>query len=143
MKRRKFLIIVGAGVGSVAVPASLYFLSPTIKEYAVLLIQRELNYLKIEESSIEKYVDDYFEHAKNDLVSKLKWKAMYYLRISPEKSTVLYELVKYFLLSSSFFINRTDQTKVVEYLGLYSPYKSPVPNPFSFVLYPPDVIGDP
>lgn len=142
MKRRKFLLLIGVGTGSLAVPASLYFLSPAIKEYATLLIKRELNYLKLEEGSVQKYIEDYFKYAQNDLVSKLKWKVMYYWRIGPEQSTILFELVKYYLLSSDFFINKTDESKLVRYLGLYSPYTSPVPNPFSFALYPPDQIKD-
>lgn len=133
----------GVGAGSLAIPASLYYLSPAINEHAVLLIKRELSYLKIAEGSVEKYVEDYFKHAQNDLVWKLKWKTMYYLRTGPEKSVTLFELVKYYLLSSDFFINRTDESKVVRYLGLYSPYTSPVPNPFSFALYPPGNIGEP
>lgn len=143
MKRRKFLLVLGVGSGSIVLPASFYFLSPTIKAYASLLIKRELDYLKLADGSIEKYVEDYFEFAKNDLISKLKWKTMYFLRMGPEQSTVLFELVKYFLLSSDFFIHKMDEQQTVNYLGLYSPYKSPVPNPFSFVLYPPGEVEEP
>lgn len=142
MNRRKFLILAGIGTGGVVVPASLYYLSPSIKEYATLLIKQELNYLKLENGSVEQYVSDYFKNSKNDLVFRLKWKTMYYLKIDSSQSTVLFELVKYYLLSSNFFINRTDMSQTVKYLGLYSPYKSPVPNPFSFVLYPPVTIKD-
>lgn len=137
------MLLLGVGTGSVVVPASFYFLSPTIKAYALLLIKRELAYLKLADDSIEKYVEDYFESAQNDLMSKLKWKAMYFLRIGPEQSTILFELVKYFLLSSDFFIHKMDEQQPVNYLGLYSPYKSPVPNPFSFVLYPPNEVKEP
>lgn len=131
----------GVGAGGLALPTGLYLLSPDVNVYAVSLIKRELNYLKLEPGSVEAYVADYFVNMKHDLVSKLKWKTIYYLHISPEKSTVFFELVKYYLLSSNFFINKTDENKVVKYLGLYSPYKSPVPNPFSFVLYPPATIA--
>ncbi len=132
----------GVGTGSVAIPASLYFIAPAINEHAVLLIKHELHYLRLEEGSVEKYIADYFKNAQNDLISKLKWKAMYYMRIKPEQSVTFFELVKYYLLSTDFFINRADESKEVKYLGLYSPYKSPVPNPFSFVLYPPNTIRD-
>ncbi|MEQ7799518.1 hypothetical protein ABDJ41_06860 [Pedobacter sp. ASV1-7] len=142
MKRRSFLLLVGVGTGSIAVPASLYFLSPAINEHAVLLIKRELYYLKLEEGSVEKYVADYFRSAHNNLLAKLKWKAMYYMQIKPDQSAIFFELVKYYLLSTDFFINKADESKVVRYLGLYNPYKSPVPNPFSFTLYPPDTVKD-
>ncbi|MNK02965.1 hypothetical protein D3C87_207960 [compost metagenome] len=132
----------GVGIAGVAIPASAYFLSSTVKEYAVLLIKREFDYLKLEEGSVEKYVNDYFQYPSNNLMEKLKWKAVYYLNISPDKADSFFELLKYYLLSSDFFINKTDETKIVRYLGLYSPYKSPVPNPYSFVLYPPDEIRE-
>jgi hypothetical protein len=142
MKRRRFLLLIGVGAGGIAIPASAYFLSSTVKEYAVLLIKREFHYLKLEEGSVEKYVNDYFQYPSNNLMEKLKWKAMYYLNIRPDKANSYFELLKYYLLSSDFFINKADETKIVKYLGLYSPYKSPVPNPFSFVLYPPDKIRE-
>jgi hypothetical protein len=142
MERRRFLLLIGVGAAGIAIPASAYFLSSTVKEYAVLLIKRELYYLKLEEGSVEKYVNDYFQYPSNNLMDKLKWKAMYYLNIRPDKANSFFELLKYYLLSSDFFINKADETKIVKYLGLYSPYKSPVPNPFSFVLYPPDKISE-
>lgn len=137
------MLLLGVGTGSVVIPASFYFFSPTIREYALLLIKRELAYLKFAEGSVEKYVGDFFESAQNDLMSKLKWKAMYFVRVGTEQSTTLSELVKYFLLSTDFFINKMDEQRIVHYLGLYNPYKSPVPNPFSFTLYPPGDIGEP
>ncbi|WP_342327870.1 hypothetical protein [Pedobacter sp. FW305-3-2-15-E-R2A2] len=143
MKRRKFLLLTGLAAGSVVVPASLYLLSPDVKQYAQLLIERELNYLKLEPGSVSRYVDDYFNATENNLVSRLKWKTMYYLNFNWEKSDQILELIKYYLLSSDFFINKTDERKTVHYLGLYSPYKSPVPNPFSFALYPADQVGEP
>lgn len=143
MKRRRFLLLTGLAAGSVVVPASLYLLSPGIKQYAQLLIERELNYLKLEPGSVSRYVEDYFNATGNNLVSRLKWKTMYYLNFNWEKSDQILELIKYYLLSSDFFINKTDERKTVHYLGLYSPYKSPVPNPFSFVLYPEDQIAEP
>lgn len=132
----------GVGAGAVLVPPALYFVSPSLKKYAILLIRDELSYLELASGSVEKYVDDYFNANQNNLVSTLKWKAMYYLRMDVNDSSQLYELVKYYLLSSDFFIHKTNQNRIINYLGLYNPYKSPVPNPFSFVLYPPDDIPD-
>lgn len=137
------MLLIGAGGVSLAIPAGSYFLMPSIKQHCILLIKRELAYLKIAEGVVEQYVDDYLNTIDRNLVTKLKWKLMYFLRTGPEQSTVLFELVKYFLLSSDFFIHKMDESKTVNYLGLYSPYKSPVPNPFSFVLYPPNEIPDP
>jgi hypothetical protein len=139
MKRRKFLLWTGIGVGAIILPSSLYVVSGSIKKYAVLLIERQLDYLKLEPGSVAKYVDDYFKD-DNQTAARLKWKTIYYLHIHWERSDQLKELIKYYLLSSDFFINKMDESKTVRYLGLYSPYKSPLPNPFSYILYPPDTI---
>jgi len=142
MNRRKFIILTGMGTGSVVIPASIFFVSGTVKKYASLLINKQLVYLKLERGSVDKYVNDYFKD-NNDIVFKVKWKAMYYLNLNWEDSDQLLELIKYYLLSSDFFINKMDENKIVRYLGLYNPYKSPVPNPFSYTLYPPEQVDNP
>lgn len=142
MNRRKFLFLTGVATGAVVIPASVYFVSGSVKKYAVLLIEKELDYLKLEPGSVINYVDDYFQNS-NDAVSRLKFKTMYYLNINWEKSNHLKELIKYYLLSTDFFINKMDESKEVRYLGQYSPYKSPVPNPFAYTLYPPATIKNP
>lgn len=143
MNRRKFIILAGVGTGMVIIPSSLYFVSPGVKKYAVKLIEKELYYLKLAPGSVTSYVNDYFAATGNNMVSTLKWKTLYYLGYNWEKSDRISDLIKYFLLSSDFFINHADESKTVHYLGLYNPYKSPVPNPYSFLLYPPEVVGEP
>lgn len=123
------------------IPPTLYFLAPEVKIYAVNILKRELFYLKFQPKELEQYVEDYFQSSANDTLATLKWKVMYYLRLSYEDSDRIYTLIKYFLLSSDFFINKMDESKEVRYLGLFNSYLSPVPNPYSFVLYPPPVIG--
>lgn len=141
MDRRKFLILTGVGTGCLVIPASIYFVSGSVKKYASLIIKKQLYYLKLDEGSVEKYVDDFF-HSTNDTVSRMKWKSMYYLNITWAQSNAVKDLIKYFLLSTDFFINKMDERVVVKYLGLYSPYKSPVPNPFAYTLYPPTQIPE-
>lgn len=136
------MLLAGVGTGSIVIPASIYFFTGTLNRYAVLLILKELNYLKLESGSVEQYVTDYFQNS-NNAVMKMKLKSTYYLNISWESSNTLKEIIKYFLLSTDFFINKMDESKTVKYLGLYSPYKSPVPNPFAYTLYPPNQIPNP
>lgn len=143
MKRRRFLVMTGIGAGLCVVPPSLYFMAPGTREYALKLLKKELYYLKIVPGSAEKYVEDYFGQLGNDMLSTLKWKTTYYLKLNYEQSDRVRDLIKYFLLSTDFFINRTDERKPVNYLGLYSPYKSPIPNPYSFLIYPASEIKDP
>lgn len=133
------MILSGVVVGGVAIPASVLFVSNSVKKYAVLFIERQLDYLNLEPGSVVSYVNDYFTES-NNILERVKWKAMYYLHVSWENSDQIMELIKYYLLSSNFFINKMDESKTVKYLGLYSPYKSPVPNPFAYTLYPPKEI---
>jgi len=143
VKRRSFIRLAGIGAGICVIPPSLYLVAPELNQFAIKMLKEELTYLKIAPGSIEKYVADYFAATGNDLVSKIKWKATYYLKLNYEKSDRVRDLIKYFLLSTDFFINKTDESKVVNYLKLYSPYKSPIPNPYSFLIYPASDIPEP
>lgn len=143
MKRRKFLRFVGVGTGVAIIPPTLYRVSPSVKKYAVQLIKDELHYLKLEPKGVEQYVEDYFSGGADAVMTNIRWKSFYYLRLTWKKSDQIMELIKYYLLSSNFFINKMDESKLVKYLGLYNPYKSPVPNPYSYILYPPETIPDP
>lgn len=136
-------MLTGVGVGLCIVPASLYIISSDLKKSAALILKRELHYLKLEPAGFSAYIEDYFKSIGNDTVATLKWKVLYYTKTSWEKSDSVRDLIKYYLLSSDFFINKTDESKVVNYLGMFNSYKSPVPNPYSFVLYPPDQVPDP
>lgn len=131
------------GMGLCIIPASLYIVSSDLKKYVALILERELFYLKLEPVGLSAYIEDYFKAIKNDTVSSLKWKILFYTKSNWKKSDSIRDLIKYYLLSSDFFINKTDESKIVNYLGLFNSYKSPVPNPYSFVLYPPDEIPDP
>ncbi|MGY3054676.1 hypothetical protein ACVWYG_002883 [Pedobacter sp. UYEF25] len=140
MKRRNFIRLSGVALGVAIIPPALYFVAPSIKEFAVTLITKELSYLQLAPNIAAQYVNDYFEHNKNNLLETAKWKTFYYLNYTIKDSNSLTELVRYFLLSTDFFIYKTDTSREINYLGLYSPYKSPIPNPFSFVIYPPTSI---
>lgn len=143
MERRKFITLTGVGVGLCIIPASLYFIGSDLKKYVGLILKRELFYLKLEPEGLSFYIEDYFKAINNDTVSTLKWKILYYTKSNWEKSDSIRDLIKYYLLSSDFFINKTDESKPVNYLGLFNSYKSPIPNPYSFVLYPPADIREP
>ena len=143
MKRRTFITLAGVGAGLCIVPPALYYIAPGTQEYALKVLKKELNYLKIAPGSMEKYVVDYFNRLGNDTLSTLKWKTTYYLQLNYEKSDRVRDLIKYFLLSSDFFINKTDESKLVHYVGLYSPYTSAIPNPYSFIIWPAADIKEP
>lgn len=138
MKRRTFFILAGISTGLLVLPPILYISAPPLRKFVVQMIYKELNYLKLEPNGVEKYVDDFFNSSINNTLVNLRWKTFYYLRISPAQSTQVFEMIKYYLLSTDFFIYKADESRTINYLGLYNPYKSPIPNPFSFQIYPPE-----
>jgi hypothetical protein len=140
MERRKFIMLAGVGAGMCLIPPSLYFVAPGVKKYALHAIEKEFQYLKLAPGAAAKYVDDYFALNGNNTMETIKWKIIYYTGLSYNKSDRVRDLLKYFLLSTDFFINKTDESKVVNYLGMYSPYSSPIPNPYSFIIYPAESI---
>jgi len=142
MERRNFIRLATIGTGMCLIPPALYFVAPGVKEYACVILKRELYYLKLEPKGVVSFVDDYFKATGNDLLSNLKWKGLFYLKSGWDKSDRVRDLLKYYLLSSDFFINKTDESKTVNYLGLFNSYKSPMPNPYSFILYPPSDIKE-
>lgn len=133
----------GVGTGMFMIPPALYFIAPGIKAHAELILRKELYYLTLEPNGLTQFIADYFAATGNDTVAAAKWKLLYYLKSGWEKSDRISDLMKYYLLSSDFFIHKMDESKVVNYLGLFNSYKSPMPNPYSFVLYPPSTIPDP
>jgi hypothetical protein len=137
LKRRNFILLAGIGTGTLLLPPALYFLAPGVKVYAKSLIEKELSYLKLRPVEIEQFVDDYFKASANDTLSTIKWKMIYSLKMNKESSARIFDLIKYFLLSSDFFINKMDESKEIRYLGLFNSYTSPMPNPYSYVIYPP------
>lgn len=141
MNRRRFMTMAGIGTGLLILPPALYISSPSLRKYAGRLIREELYYLKLEPAGVDRYVDDYFNTSANNAVTNIRWKTYYYLGMKADRSDQILELIKYYLLSSDFFINKADESKQVNYLGLYNPYKSPVPNPFCALLYPQESTG--
>lgn len=140
MKRRSFLIMAGISTGLLILPPAVYITAAPLRKLAVEIISKELHYLKLEPAGVARYVDDFFNSSINNMLVNLRWKAFYYLRITPEQSNQVNDLIKYYLLSTDFFIYKTDENRIINYLSLYNPYKSPIPNPYSFQLYPPDTL---
>jgi hypothetical protein len=133
MNRKKFLKIAGIATGGIIIlPPTLYLVSPEIKKFAVNVIYQELSYLKLDAEGVNNFVEDYFKNFNDNLGFKIRWKIYYYLKIKADKSDNLFQLVRSYLLSSDFFINRMNMVEPVKYLGLFNPYTSPMANPYSY-----------
>lgn len=133
MTRRNLIkLFAGLTGGAIAIPSFLYIVSPSTKKYASQIIFKELHYLNLDVDGVNAFVEDYFKTSPQSILSNIKWAIYYYTDPGTGKSTNLFETVRLYLLSSDFFVHKADKTRTVQYLGLYNPYKSPVPNPFSY-----------
>lgn len=132
MKRRKFLTIAGVG-GVVAALASFKFITHPFESVAKNIIRSELDYLKLDEEGLDKFVADYTKH--KDRNYKLTMKGYSLFGINSAKSGKVHQLVAAYLLSSDFFQNKMDETRTVKYISLYDPYLRPCAHPFSHAYY--------
>lgn len=128
MKRRKFLIVAGAGTLITAL-ASGKFLATSFEDSAEKLIKKELDFLKLDDAGVRAFAADY-ARAK-DRLYKLTVKGYSFLGIDSNKSGKVHQLISNYLLSSDFFVNNMDESRVVKYVGLYDPYLRPCAHPFT------------
>ncbi|GGK56586.1 hypothetical protein GCM10011405_00910 [Rufibacter glacialis] len=121
----------------VTVP-SLGYVYTSNQEAAVGVIMKELHYLKLDKNGVEQFVKDYFKshYIKDNLRAQINLKSIYYLRLNIKNSQMVTDLVQHYLLSTDFFLNKMDETRLVKYLGVYTPYARPCGNPFSASYYP-------
>ena len=133
MKRRKFLTIAGVGAFITAL-ASGKFLTTSFEESAVRIIRHELDFLKLDEEGLNTFIRDY--SALKDRNYKLIVKSYGLLGIGSQRSGKIHQMLTTYLLSTDFFVNKMDQSRVIKYVGIYDPYIRPCTHPFTNPRYP-------
>jgi hypothetical protein len=132
-------IIAGVLGGLAAVGGWRYWRSN--EEQAILLVLRKrLDYLQLDPAGTRAFAIDLVSRG---LVSSKRLKligasAPLYLRVGLNGHDALQATIRHgeervvstFLLSSDFFVNGADTTRIVRYLGLYDPLKA-CSNPFA------------
>lgn len=135
MKRKRFLQLIASGIAVSAIPG-IWFLRKDARQAAINIITHELHFLKLDQKGVENFVDDYMKKHTNSLFT-YELKAVDMLSLSANSLGYTEFLVKDFLLSSTFFTNKMDESKLIEYTGnVYNPYKTPCGNPFSALYFP-------
>jgi hypothetical protein len=142
--RRKFLlgglaVVVVAGVGVVAVgPAAA-------RAKVAAIVRRRLSFLKLDEAGLQAFAYDQV----SDLLAKRptwnRWKYHFLSAFSKSfmngrwntstdrrtrSERLADNLSSLYLLSSDFFLNHADESRVVKYVSLYDPMR-PCGNPFA------------
>lgn len=134
MTRRELIKLLGIStIGCVVLPAGLLVASPGIKEHAADVIRRELHYLKLDPKGVDDFLNDYFKNDGRNINQLVRWKLYYFLGTDVKRSDNIFELVRTYLLSTDFFINRANVQREIKYIGLFNPYNNPMPNPYSYI----------
>lgn len=139
INRRRLLLGLGGTAALVTGILGIRFVRATDAAAIEMVISKRLNYLKLDTLGLRKFAADM---AARKQVSSAR------LRVVPALGK-LYEhfpdthnfildavhngeerIVSLFLLSTDFFINGKDETRVVNYLGIYDPLR-PCGNPFA------------
>ena len=128
IKRRKFLFIAAAGTVVTAL-ASTKFLTTSFEDSAEHLIKKELRFLKLDDQGIRAFLNEY--GAARDRYYKLILKSYSILGIDSSQSGKVHQLVSTYLLSTDFFVNNMDESRIIKFVGLYDPYLRPCAHPFA------------
>ena len=136
MKRRRFLTIAGVGTLITAL-VSGKFLATSFEESAAKIIRNELEFLKLDEAGLKAFVRDY--SAVKDRNYKVIVKSYGLLGIGSQRSGKIHQMVSTYLLSTDFFVNKMDESRVLKYISMYDPYLRPCSHPFTSPRYPGDI----
>ena len=128
MKRRTFIAVAAVGTGIIALGSTKFFIT-TFEQSAQMLIMKELNFLKLDEAGIKTFVKDYA--LSKDRYYKLAVKGYSLLGITSARSGKVHQLVSNYLMSTEFFSNHMDESRVIKYVALYNPYLRPCAHPFT------------
>ena len=135
--RRSFLAI---ALGGVAVAGGWRFFRSREQDAIVLVLRKKLNYLHLDENGMRAFAADL---ASRKIVSSTRLRLIgalgpIYQRFAFGHQNAVEagiqhgeeRIVTNFLLSSEFFINGADETRLVRYLGFYDAVRA-CSNPFA------------
>ena len=134
IKRRYFLFAVVAGL------IGARFLISSDEKSIIAVLRKRLDYLRLDEEGLRAFAADLA--AKHKIASsRLRWVSaagFLYDHFNSFGSNALAHgvlhgeerIVTDYLLSSDFFVNGQDETRVVKYLGFFDPMKA-CANPFA------------
>jgi hypothetical protein len=142
MKRRQFLLG-GLAVVAIAGLGVIGFGRGAAEAKIVSLLRRRLSFLQLDEAGLKAFAHDYLGVllAKRPTWNRWKYhflsvfsKSITRWNTSTDKRTrserIVDNMAATYLLSSDFFLNKADQSRVVSYLSLYDPMR-PCGNPFA------------
>ena len=143
MISRRRMIVGGIGVVGVGGLAAWGLGRIGLKAEIVALLKRRLDYLKLDEQGVQTFATDRVDAMFNKKIptwNRLRYhfgagipSARRFQRSTDARSRVVrFEdaVVQLYLLSSNFFIDGADESRVVRYVGYFDPMH-PCQNPFA------------
>jgi hypothetical protein len=139
IKRRHFIWGLVAG-GSVAALLGLRIGLSSREAGVIAILRKRLPYLKLDENDLHQFAREFLTKAEMS-PAKLRLIAAFaplYGRLSTSPEHLVARTLRFgeeriaarFLLSSDFFTNGADETRVVRYVGFYDPLRA-CGNPFA------------
>ncbi|GAC1629521.1 MAG: hypothetical protein NVS9B10_20790 [Nevskia sp.] len=133
--RRRFLLLAGSGVAGV-VAARFAFARP--EQVVAAVVRRKLDYLQLDAAGVDRFAKDFVARAIAAPTKLRALSAVGLIELPIEKLGIHFatlrhgeeRILTYYLLSSDFFLNNADESRTVQYLGFYDPYRGACLNPF-------------
>lgn len=141
ISRRQFLVATVAGLGALATGRYVF---GSEEDAIIAVLRKRLDYLILDENGLHAYAADLVD---KKIISSRRLRIVdaagpiyANLEMPPFSKALTYELrhgeervISVYLLSSDFFLNGSDETRVVQYLGYYDPVSQSrrCANPFS------------
>jgi hypothetical protein len=138
MKRRTFLV---SGAAAVSALAAWQFFGANTADVIQMIVRKRLDYLALDPEGVQRFAQDMAALHVNSIP---RIKALSLLRpayaqfsLSSGHNRFAYllrhgedRIVSTYLISTDFFVNGTDESRVVKYLGLPDPMRA-CGNPFA------------
>lgn len=140
MINRRSLVKVAA-ITPLLVASGVYFTKKSYQQLIEEAVRSKLSYLQIDPNGLKQFAVDYAKLYPKDSMTTTGIDAATRLTVVGVHEAHLIDRVDYFrtfvsrifLKSSDFFINKEDESKVVNYIGIRfsDPYTAPCFNPFA------------
>lgn len=128
MKRRSFLFATFAAFAGLV---GVRFASTTDAESIVMILRKRLNYLKMDANGLHAFAHDLAarHEVSTGRLSLVEMAGPFYTKVDYSGENLFSKTLRHgeekiitlYLLSSDFFVNGTDVSRTVHYLGYYDP----------------------